>query len=214
MCTPEEKKCDEHCEGCAYCTEALPEPAPVPETSETTGAFDAACKRINISGGETDTGQSIPELDAVDLAYIVDDLREAHNADMQALRAELEVKNQWYVDYGNAKDKAVANEIQRANDAEMHIVWLEAELSDLREDADDLRVLTEQLVHEPCEDAVHCSCVPLLRKKIKELEAQISVASSALDELSKLGNGPIRGNSIGNCIAIEALEKLNLEGLK
>ena len=50
---------------------------------------------------------------------------------------------------------------------------LEAELSDLREDADELRVLTERLVHEPCEDAVHCSCVPLLRKKVKELESQM-----------------------------------------
>jgi uncharacterized coiled-coil protein SlyX len=50
-------------------------------------------------------------------------------------------------------------------------------------------------------------------KRIKELEEQVSVACKALEELSKLGNGHIRGNSIGNCIAIEALEKLNCEGI-
>ena len=62
---------------------------------------------------------------------------------------------------------------RQVENAGKRIAELEAELSDLREDADDLRVLTERLVHEPCEDAVHCSCVPLLRKKVKELESQM-----------------------------------------
>jgi hypothetical protein len=45
-------------------------------------------------------------------------------------------------------------------------------------------------------------------KRIAELEAKLTIAIDALDMLSKLGNGDRVGNSIGNDIAVEALNKI------
>ena len=101
--------------------------------------------------------------------------------------------------------------------AKERIKELEAELSDLREDADELRVLTERLVHEPCEDAAHCSCVPLLRKKVKELESQMPKVVVPTEHDRK------RGTAYCACEAMivewdkycnECGAQLNWEGLK
>ena len=45
----------------------------------------------------------------------------------------------------------------------------------------------------------------------KALEAKLAIAIEALDKLSKLGNEPLVGNSIGNDIATVALNKIRSE---
>ena len=120
------------------------------------GAFERVYRSWNI----------INDFPSNPLAVCARELANAHNADMQALRAELETE----VNVSRNLAELASGTLDAAKE---RIKELEAELSDLREDADDLRVLTERLVHEPCEDAVHCSCVPLLRKKVKELESQM-----------------------------------------
>ena len=120
------------------------------------GAFERVYRSWNI----------INDFPSNPLAVCARELANAHNADMQALRAELETE----VNVSRNLAELASGTLDAAKE---RIKELEAELSDLREDADELRVLTERLVHEPCEDAVHCSCVPLLRKKVKELESQM-----------------------------------------
>ena len=48
-------------------------------------------------------------------------------------------------------------------------------------------------------------------KCIAKLEAKLAIAIEALDKLSKLGNEPLIGNSIGNDIATEAIAKIKGE---
>lgn len=45
-------------------------------------------------------------------------------------------------------------------------------------------------------------------QRIAELEAKLKVAREALDKLARLGNEPRLGNSVGNEIAKEALNKI------
>ena len=50
---------------------------------------------------------------------------------------------------------------------------LEAQIARYKEDKKDRDELAHRIVHEPCESEMHCSCVPLLRSKVKELESQL-----------------------------------------
>ena len=126
----------------------------IPAPGKTTEEFERVANKIWEEDDSDFTGA------------VLQALTNAHNADMQALRAELETE----VNVSRNLAELASGTLDAAKE---RIKELEAELSDLREDADELRVLTERLVHEPCEDAVHCSCVPLLRKKVKELESQM-----------------------------------------
>ena len=49
---------------------------------------------------------------------------------------------------------------------------------------------------------------PLLLAEVKIMRNQLAIAVEGLEELSTLGNGHIRGNSIGNIIAGTALDRL------
>ena len=138
-----------------------------------------------------------------DVMESLNNLKSSHNADMQALRAELETK----VSVSRNLAELASGTLDAAKE---RIKELEAELSDLREDADDLRVLTERLVHEPCEDAVHCSCVPLLRKKVKELESQMPKVVVPILKKQRYGNEKCYECECGRSV----FERLRKESIK
>lgn len=50
--------------------------------------------------------------------------------------------------------------------------------------------------------------VVALRATRELLEEQLLVATTALERLSRLGNGAVVGNSEGNCIAVAALHDI------
>ncbi len=59
--------------------------------------------------------------------------------------------------------------------------------------------------HSLWADAVTIAEITKLRADLAEREAEIAKLREYLHELACLGNGDIYGNSIGNCLAIEAL---------
>ena len=56
---------------------------------------------------------------------------------------------------------------------------------ELEEELNDIKESYEHTVNEDCEDEIHCTCVPALRARIKELEAEVKLYDKQFKQLKE-----------------------------
>jgi len=67
----------------------------------------------------------------------------------------------------------------------------------------------EELEHLACSEKALLMVVEVVGDKLKTLTSEHEIMREALEELSYLGNGDKPGNSLGNTIALRALERVS-----